>query len=81
MLCPICSTVRLRPSRHDGISLWRCPDCGGVWLEEALVAKLRDSSPQQPHAPRLAETAGGPAAATQSFEECPKHAPFWQEVK
>jgi Zn-finger nucleic acid-binding protein len=40
MTCPSCA-VTLTSERVDGVQIDRCPDCGGVWLEQGELEILR----------------------------------------
>ncbi len=40
MNCPRCDTAILVEGAHDGILIFMCPDCRGLWLDRGVIDKL-----------------------------------------
>jgi len=47
MKCPRCSETELRQETVDDVVLDRCPNCGGMWFNQAVFDKVADAPPRK----------------------------------
>ena len=46
MQCPVCTGTELEPEQVDDVTIDRCPQCHGMWLDMLELEKLLESDPR-----------------------------------